>query len=60
MDTNTDISTSKQFHNEYTNVLGNLLSDGCKDFEKRAKNKFSYNKFMHEGLVYESIFDYEK
>ena len=41
-------------------VLGNLLGDGSEEFAKIVKNKFSYNKVMYGGLVYEGAFDYEK
>jgi len=60
MDAHPDISTPKQLHNEHTMVLGNLLGDGCEEFAKVVKNKFSYNKVMYAGLVYEGAFDYEK
>ena len=60
MDAHPDISTPKQLHNEHTMVLGNLLGDGAEEFAKVVKNKFSYNKVMYAGLVYEGAFDYEK
>ena len=60
MDAHPDISTPKQLHNEHTMVLGNLLGDGAEEFAKIVKNKFSYNKVMYAGLVYEGAFDYEK
>ena len=60
MDAHPDISTPKQLHNEHTMVLGNLLGDGCEEFAKVVKNKFSYNKVMYAGLVFEGAFDYEK
>jgi len=60
MDAHPDISTPKQLHNEHTMVLGNLLGDGAEEFAKIIKNKFSYNKVMYAGLVYEGAFDYEK
>ena len=60
MDAHPDISTSKQLHNEHTMVLGNLLGDGAEEFAKIVKNKYSYNKVMYAGLVYEGAFDYEK
>ena len=60
MDPHPDISTPKQLHNEHTMVLGNLLGDGSEEFAKIVKNKFSYNKVMYGGLVYEGAFDYEK
>ena len=60
MDAHPDISTPKQLHNEHTMVLGNLLGDGCEEFAKVVKNKFSYNKVIYAGLVYEGAFDYEK
>ena len=60
MDAHPDISTPKQLHNEHTMVLGNLLGDGAEEFAKIVKNKFSYNKVMYAGLVYEGAFGYEK
>ena len=60
MDAHPDISTPKQLHNEHTMVLGNLLGDGAEEFAKIVKNKYSYNKVMYAGLVYEGAFDYEK
>ena len=60
MDAHPDISTPKQLHNEHTMVLGNLLGDGAEEFAEIVKNKFSYNKVMYAGLVYEGAFDYEK
>ena len=60
MDAHPDISTPKNLHNEHTMVLGNLLGDGAEEFAKVVKNKFSYNKVMYAGLVYEGAFDYEK
>ena len=60
MDAHPDISTPKQLHNEHTMVLGNLLGDGAEEFAKVVKNKYSYNKVMYAGLVYEGAFDYEK
>ena len=60
MDAHPDISNPKQLHNEHTMVLGNLLGDGAEEFAKIVKNKFSYNKVMYAGLVYEGAFDYEK
>ena len=60
MDAHPDISTPKQLHNEHTMVLGNLLGDGAEEFAKIVNNKFSYNKVMYAGLVYEGAFDYEK
>ena len=60
MDAHPDISTPKNLHNEHTMVLGNLLGDGAEEFSKEVKNKFSYNKVMYAGLVYEGAFDYEK
>ena len=60
MDAHPDISTPKELHNEHTMVLGNLLGDGAEEFAKVVKNKYSYNKVMYAGLVYEGAFDYEK
>ena len=60
MDAHLDISTPKQLHNEHTMVLGNLLGDGCEEFAKVVKNKFSYNKVIYAGLVYEGVLTMKK